>query len=286
MNGRFQLLLLGSVLLGHLVLLSTHEEADENALERGMLQLISPLAHGVVQVKDGVIGFSDSVKLAGQLRVENADLRAENESLRRQLATLHGVEEELERISQASRYKRFETNSVFVADVVYVDDSSWLRTLVLYTGEVRARRNQPVTTAEGLVGRVALATERYAKVLLLNDRASSASAMIKRSRRRGMLRGDGEQLILDNIPMLERVMPGDQVVTAGIDGVFPRGIPLGEVVRVRDGQELFHHIEVKPAVDFAHLDQVYVLKEETVPAAIKEAEPGSEEARVLEAEGG
>lgn len=241
-----------------------------------MLTLVSPLARGVVSIRDGVGGFSDSLKLAGRLRSENAVLKNENERLRRQLATLHGVEEELERISRASRYKRFNTNGVFVADVVYVDDDSWLRTLILYTGEFRARRNQPVTTDQGLVGRVALATERYAKVLLLTDRASSASAMIKRSRRRGLLRGDGDHLILDNIPMLERVVPGDQVVTAGIDGVFPRGIPLGEVTRVLKGSELFHRIEVKPAVDFDLLDQVYVLKEETVPAAIKEVEPGSD----------
>ena len=155
--------------------------------------------------------------------------------------------------------------------MVYVDHASWLRTLVLYTGAAEPRRNQPVVTARGLVGRIVVPAEPYAKVLLITDRSASVSAMIQRTRRRGMVRGSKEHLLLDNIPLQEDVRPGDQVVTAGIDGVFPRGIPIGVVTEVEPGPELFHRIRVSPHIDFGLLDQVYVLTEEVVPSEIKEA---------------
>ena len=245
-------------------------------MERTFLRLTAPVAQGVTSFFENAEGLFDSFRLAGALQEENRQLRQDAEILRRQLIRLYRVEEELERLSRTSQYERFDTGEFFVADVVYVDNRSWFRTLVLYTGRNQAKHNQPVVTEQGLVGRIVVATEQYAKVLLLTDRAASASAMIQTTRRRGLIRGHGESLLLDNIPLLEKVEPGDQVLTAGIDGVFPRGIPLGEVARVRQGPGLFHQIEVTPAVDVGMLDQVFVLTEETLPSEIRDAVPGSD----------
>jgi cell shape-determining protein MreC len=155
-----------------------------------------------------------------------------------------------------------------------LDRASCLRSVVVYTGWAAPRRNQPVITAKGLVGRVIVAAQPYAKILLLTDRSASVSAMIERTRRRGIVWGSGEQsLMLDNIPSQESVRAGDRVVTAGIDGVFPRGIPIGEVSEVKAGPELFHHIQVKPAIDLATLAHVFVLTEEVVPRDIRDASP-------------
>ncbi len=237
-----------------------------------MLNTLGPVAHAVTATSDGVAGFFESFRMAGTLREENRQLREELRSTRRTLVRLHGVEEELERLSRISGYSRPESGRFYVADVVYVDRASWLRTLVLYTGSAEPNRNQPVITPGGLVGRIVVPAKPYAKVLLLTDRSASVSAMIERTRRRGMIRGSGEEsLLLDNIPLQENVRPGDLVVTAGIDGVFPRGIPIGVVTDVEPGPELFHQIRVQPHIDLAILDQVYVLTEEVVPSDIKEA---------------
>jgi rod shape-determining protein MreC len=78
-------------------------------------------------------------------------------------------------------------------------------------------------------------------------------------------------LALDYVPLQADVRPGDRVLTAGIDGVYPRGIPIGTVISVRGGGQLFHQIEVVPAVDLGTLDQVYLLDYQEVPPALKEA---------------
>jgi len=71
------------------------------------------------------------------------------------------------------------------------------------------------------------------------------------------------------------VRPGDRVLTAGIDGVFPRGIPIGTVVSVEPGGQLFHRIQVAPAIDFGTLDQVYLLEYQAVPQTLRETAPGA-----------
>ncbi len=272
MNQRWNLALLAVLLLGQLILLSTHPQARGSTLESLMLGALGPVVHATSEASDAVAGFFGSFRLARTLREENVRLRQELESTQQALVRLHGVEEELSRLSLISGYSRPESGRFFVADVVFVDRASWLRTMVLYTGSARPRRNQPVLTAKGLVGRIVVPAQPYAKVLLLTDRSASVSAMIQRTRRRGMIRGRGEEsLLLDNIPHQESVRPGDRVVTAGIDGVFPRGIPIGIVTGVGPGPELFHRVSVRPHVDLALLDQVYVLTEEVVPAEIKDA---------------
>ncbi len=272
MNQRLNLALLVFLLLGQLILLSTNPKARGSTLEGLVLGALGPVIHAASLASDGVAGFFGSFRLARTLREENLRLRQELESTQQALVRLHGIEEELARLSRVSGYSRPESGRFFVADVVFVDRATWLRTLVLYTGSAEPRRNQPVITAKGLVGRIVVPAEPYAKVLLLTDRSASVSAMIQRTRRRGMIRGSGEEsLLLDNIPHQESVRPGDRVVTAGIDGVFPRGIPIGIVTDVEPGPELFHRVRVQPHVDLALLDQVYVLTEEVVPSEIKGA---------------
>lgn len=277
MRGRLDHFLLACLLLGHLILLSTHERAKGSRLEGVVLGTIGPVVHLANAGIDGVAGFFDSFRLAGTLKTQNQQLRIELAELRQKVVRLQGIEEDLKRLASLSgtSYQRFASNEFFVADVVYLDTESWLRTLVLYTGDSKAKVNQPVVTDRGLIGRIIVATPQYAKVLLLSDRSASASAMILRTRRRGIIHGDGDGLTLDNIPLLADVDVGDEVVSAGIDGIFPRGIPIGTVESVEPGTGLFHRIRLTPAIDLSLLDQVFVLTEETLPLSVREAQPST-----------
>jgi rod shape-determining protein MreC len=146
--------------------------------------------------------------------------------------------------------------------------------LVVDAGGYSPRENQPVVSPLGLVGRVVVAAGRYGKVQLVTDRAAAVGAMLERTRRQGVVRGDGQGgLEMDYVPAQADVAVGDRVVTAGIDGVFPRGVPVGRVTRVEPGSELFHRILLAPAVDLAELDQTYLVDRQGVPDAMKEERP-------------
>jgi rod shape-determining protein MreC len=244
---------------------------ESSLLERGVTRVVAPFPRTVGAVSGWLDSISDSTALRGRLIAENERLRSEVEALRRDRVRLYGIELNFERLGEAVMYSPPPTGRLRVADVVYIDHSSWLQTMLLHVGGARVENNQAVVAGRGLVGRVILVSGPYAKVQLITDHAASIGAMVARTRRQGVARGAaGGILELDFVPLQADVRVGDQIVTAGIDGIYSRGIPIGTVSAVSPGDELFHRIELRPDVDFGRLDQVYVLDREPVPEVLKE----------------
>jgi rod shape-determining protein MreC len=270
--------LLVLLLVGQLVYLAVQEGRDrtpDTVLERWGLRILGPAARTVASVPGGFSGAREGLRLRGDLLKENERLRREVESLKLRLLRLSDIEQEMRRLGSAVRYAAPPAGQIRAVDIIYADHSSWLRTLLLYAGGQPTRVNQPVLSPSGLVGRVVSSAGPYAKVQMITDRAASVGAMLLRTRRQGVVRGSGRGggLILDYVPQQTDVRPGDLVVTAGIDGVYPRGIPIGTVVAVEQGGQLFHDIELTPAVDFGALDQVYLLESAPVPQRMLETAP-------------
>jgi len=274
--------LLAVILAGQLVLLAAQAPGRDGAdtyLESAGLRLVGPVARLVLLTSEGFAGSRENLRLRRTLLDENLRLRREVADLRLELMRLREVGSEMSRLARAVEYAAPPVGRIRAADVVYVDHVSWLRTLVLFSGGVPAEINQPVLTPDGLVGRVVVVAGPYAKVQLITDRAASVGGMAVRTRRQGVVRGRSgasseSGLELDYVPLQADVRPGDRVVTAGIDGIFPRGIPIGTVAAVEPGGQLFHRIRLNPAVDFGTLDQVYLLEHAPVPDPVKEAVPG------------
>lgn len=272
------------VLVVQLVYLAVQgSRAGDTWLESLGVRLLGPAARSVMSIPHGASEMRESLRLRGSLQQENRRLRSEVEQLRLRLLQLSDLENDMRRLGAAVEYTTPPVGRIRAADVVYVDHASWLRTLLIYTGEDSpARVNQPVLSASGLVGRVITVAGPYAKVQLITDRAASVGAMILRTRRQGVVRGGsiagaggGGELELDYVPRQADVRPGDRVLTAGIDGVFPRGIPIGTVLKVESRGQLFHSILVAPAVDLGTLDQVYLLDHSPIPQGVREAVPGA-----------
>jgi rod shape-determining protein MreC len=210
-----------------------------------------------------------------ELARENRTLSREVERLELEVLRLSRREQEMERLGSALDYSRATEGRLRVADVVYADHASWLRTLILYTGDQDAELNQPVISDAGLVGRVVEVVPGYAKVQLITDRAAAVGAMVRRTRRQGVVRSGTEGLELDFVPLQADVAAGDRVVTSGTDGIYPRGIPVGTVTSVATGDELFHVIAVEPAVDFGVLDRVSLVSLPPLPAELTEEGQGA-----------
>jgi rod shape-determining protein MreC len=119
-----------------------------------------------------------------------------------------------------------------------------------------------VITADGIVGKVRDVFPDSAQVLLINDQTSGAGVILETTRIRGILTGNvSGQLEVVRISADERIKPGEKILTAGGDLVFPRGLPVGEVEKVtrdpdRDG---LIDVIVKPAAHLDRLDEVLVI---------------------------
>jgi rod shape-determining protein MreC len=88
--------------------------------------------------------------------------------------------------------------------------------------------------------------------------------MLDRSRTPGILKGTGDFLLdLDYINNTEPVAVGDLVLSSGLDGIFPKGLRVGKVVRSDKGKGVFRSIKVEPFADMVRLEEVSVLLKPT-----------------------
>jgi len=113
----------------------------------------------------------------------------------------------------------------------------------------------PVITDQGLVGRIVGVSPHVSRVLMITDVTSHVPIMVMRTDARAMMNGDGGGYPkLDFVRGKDVVKKGDQILTSGDGGIFPRGLPVGEAVQGVDGDW-----RVKLYADRAPIDFVKVL---------------------------
>lgn len=155
------------------------------------------------------------------------------------------------------------------AEVIGRPGGAFTQAIVIAAGSDNGVRvEDPVITADGLVGIVTRVMPREARVQLLTDQEAAASAVDVRTEATGIVRhalGTRETLVLDRVRKQDVVRRGDEIVTAGwrsggLSSVYPKGIQIGVVTSVgQTDTDLFQQVQVDPYVDFGSLDAVLVL---------------------------
>ncbi|MSM41322.1 MAG: rod shape-determining protein MreC [Geobacter sp.] len=238
-----------------------HRESA-NFFERGVLTVLSPLfSVGAVVSGGAETVWNDYIALV--------DVRRQNRELLEHLRTLNsrlvGEQEALlanERLKKLLELKEQMPVPSLAASVIGEDGAPWFKTLVIDRGgKDGLQEGMPVVTSAGVVGQVVKVAANSSRVLLLTDHASAIAAVVQRSRARGVLRGTGSRrLSLEFAIREDDVKVGDQLVTSGIGGVFPKGLPLGEITMVKKGEYgIFQTIEVRPMVSISRIEEVLVL---------------------------
>ena len=204
-----------------------------------------------------------------QLKNEIRVLKMANSRYRELLATQESLEELLQ-------FKQTINRPVLAAQVIGLDPTGWFKSVIIDKGKwAGLRLDMPVVNAFGVVGRVVSVSSNYAKVLLIIDQNSAVDCLVQRSRDRGMLKGLMSEICkLDYVAKSNDITMGDIVVTSGLGGVFPKGLPVGRILDVKEiAGELFKDIKIRTAVDFSKLEEVLVILEESESSnQLKESE--------------
>ena len=204
-----------------------------------------------------------------QLKNEIHALKMANSRYRELLATQ-------ERLEELLQFKQTINRPVLAAQVIGRDPTGWFKSVIIDKGKwAGLRLDMPVVNAFGVVGRVVSVSSNYAKVLLIIDQNSAVDCLVQRSRDRGMLKGLMSEICkLDYVAKSNDITVGDIVVTSGLGGVFPKGLPVGRILDVKEiSGELFKDIKIRTAVDFSKLEEVLVILEESKSSnQLKESE--------------
>lgn len=257
------LLSAGFFLLCSLGLLSANarQPGRVDPLGHVFLELMAPFQRLTAGLGGMTRGLFDHYVFLVGTQEENEHLKARIRDLERR--GTHQSETELmnRRLKRLLALERELPTKAVAASVTARDASVWFQSLTLNKGEVDGIQvGMPVIAPEGVVGLISSTSPHASRVLLLTDPNSGIDVLVQRTRVRGILSGLLERgTTLKYVKRSDDVRIGDRIVASGLDGVFPKGLPVGRVTSVsRKDRGLFLYAEVAPEADASRLEEVLV----------------------------
>src|SRR5215813_6668128 len=270
------LALLGGVLLLQVLMLAVQVKRDSRGrlLRVWTVTAVTPFEKGGAWGFGRIRGVWDHYFALRGATQQNEVLRQENDSLKLTISQLESKAAEADRLAALLNFKQtHEKVPMVMARVIGASAGTASRTVEIDRGERDGvRRNMPVITPDGAVGKVIEVFRDAAQVLLLTDKDGGAGAMLVQSRIQSPVGGTGEPtLVMKYVAADDTVTVGEQVVTSGMDKIFPRDVPVGTVIEVKAGSP-FKQIRVRPAAKLDRLEEVIVLLTQQPLEFKKEAE--------------
>jgi len=231
-----------------------------------------------IPVKTVLDGITDSVETffvgfaeRRELYSLNQDLTERVSWLEQELLDKNELELENERLKSLLNFAQQSERITFSGvNIVGKSPGEWFDVFTVDAGTNAGIENDmAVINSQGLVGRVFEVSDDWSKVMSLVDPRSAVSAMVIRTRDNGVVRSNNilgyEKgfLRISFLPLNADLIVGDEIVTSGLDGVFPSGILIGKVkeILIRD-YELYTSAIIEPAVDFRRLNEVLMIKQD------------------------
>jgi rod shape-determining protein MreC len=269
-----------AVMLGHMILISAQVNTARGVpfLDAMTFGVFAEVQRASAAVVGGVQGaWEEYVALRG-VRAENQRIRQENDRLRFQLQQEQALATQADTLRSLLGFKTAASFPMVAAVVIAGGASPDFRTVTINRGtRAGLRSNLAVLAPRGVVGRVITPGLLAAKVQLIIDRNAAVAALDERSRAQGIAVGTGgSQLRMEYVLGTADVKVGDRVVSSGLDGIYPKGFLIGQIESVTKGTGDYSSILVRPAVDFAALEDVLVILSEPEPAGEPEAGQGGE----------
>jgi rod shape-determining protein MreC len=257
-----------AVLLVSLLLLTVQTRGGGTGRAGELVAIaVTPVQSLLVRIHRGALGFWANYIDWKSVRRENETLRGENEQLRVQALQAGETREENARLRRLLVLRDRLPLATVAGEVIGREAGGWVRSLTVNRGRGDGIAQQtPVIVPDGLVGRVVQVHRGAAVIQLLNDPASTVGAVVQRTRTAGLVEGDAGGAVRFKFMARDgaSVSPGDLVVTSGLGTLFPKGLPVGRVVRIEDkGSALFHFAVLAPAVDFSRVEEVLLVTGQT-----------------------
>ncbi|MBM3268466.1 MAG: rod shape-determining protein MreC [Candidatus Sericytochromatia bacterium] len=239
---------------------------------RSMLlpELLSPGLRLVQAGYSAVRGGAGYLQDLDRLTRENHALGIKVNDLQRELTRRAEIESEVVRLRQLVGLASAIPEKGRFARIIGRSPDNWHARVYVDRGRRDGVAEGAVVMApQGVVGKVMHAGERVAQVGLLTDPDNEVSCLNQRSRSPGVVAGEGEAtLVMKYLQQQVDFRVGDMLVTSGMGGVYPKGLPLGRVARVlRHPNAITPQVTVVPEADLDRLEEVLIL--DPLPGVLK-----------------
>ena len=191
-----------------------------------------------------------------------SELKKRNEELTAQVAELSEAQETAERLEKLVGLKSTYSLESTAARIIGSTGDAWTDSVIIDKGSASGFEvGMPVCSSGGVIGQIIEVSANTSTVRLITDDQSGVSAMIQGSRAQGVLQGQADgTLRLEYVVSDAEVATGDIVITSGIGGTFPKGLPLGTVASIdRAPNAVYYTIVVRAASSAESNEEVLVI---------------------------
>ena len=271
------------------VLLLALQQTGRLGTVEGLVTLVTaPGQSGLSSLTNRLSQSLSNLRNYRNLQQRVTELESITQSLIVENLRLKEVERENQRLRELLAFAETKPSFEFrggqiIARVIGQNSTNFLNFAMIDLGSRHGIRvGMPVVDEQGLVGRINSVTATTSKVLLITDSSSTVNAILQASRLTGIINGaPGSNPVMGFIPQGTEVGVGEVVLTSGMGGNFPKGIPIGQVVDVRQRDvNVFQEAVVRPTVNFGRLEFVMVITNydpiEFVPSLDTLPEPAGE----------
>ena len=234
--------------------------------DRTQSYFVHPIAEGLHNARRGSgVVFDRYIHLV-DVQVENEKLKTENEKLLAEILTLQEVQVENQRLKSALSMPILSKTTFVTGQILGQDSNPESLGFFINVGSNNGiKPRMPVISNNGIVGTVTRVYPNSSMFLALQDPSHAVDGTIRRSRARFIVQGDGKPLVghLKYLDRAEDVRVGDTVITSGLDGVFPKGLKVGTIVKVqRPKSGITQTAEVRASADLGQIEEVMVITSE------------------------
>lgn len=261
-----------AIMLGHVILISAQvpSKSGPKVLEAVVLGVFGEVQRATAAVTGVTFDLWSRYADLRRVRDENDVLRQQVTDLQVELLEERALAQRAAGLQRLLEFRAQVSLPTLAAQVIAGDATPGFRMITIDRGSSDGvSRDMAVIGPKGVVGRiVGDPVARAAQVQLIIGRNAAAGAMIERSRASGVVVGGAGDppLAMEYVSNLADVGEGDLVVTSGIDGIYPKGFPIGRVESAVRGPNLYQLIKVRPLVDFSSIEEVLVVLAPPGPA--------------------
>jgi rod shape-determining protein MreC len=245
-----------------ILVLSSRQPYPTHSRSRIAIAVVAPFQKAIGNTVRFFNGIWDHYFFLISVVDENQRLR---QKAQQTMALEHRCQEAVqanERLQELLNLSREIEKPSIAARVVGKDPSPWFQTVLIDKGlKDDIQVGYPVINPQGIVGLVIEAASHYAKVMLITDPNSAVDAIVQKNRARGIIKGGTVGYCVFNFVLRKHdINIGDTVVSSGMDGVFPKGLAIGQVTQVEKKEAgIFQEVTVTPYVDFERLEEVLIV---------------------------
>ena len=257
--------LLAALLLSQLILMSLNARnpANEQSIFRTwVMSVFSPIVRVSDAVLSKVTGSFTGLSELRRAKTENGDLKQKVEQLTIELNETREKAKEYEVARTVFGLPPTMPYGQLAANVIARDTSLWFKRLTIDRGTLDGiKRDMPVVTSTGIVGRVISVGPNFAQVQVITDANAGVGVMIQRTRAPGELKGmNNARCEIKNISANEELQEGEIIVTTGLDRIYPKGLVVGTIEHVEnDPNGPWKKIIVNPTAQVDRVENVLVL---------------------------